>query len=644
MKRLIVSAMLVAVMLLTAGVAWAVEVHTLPRGLDEVNHPEWCYNLSIYEVNVRQYSPGGTFREFEAHLPRLKEMGVGILWFMPIQPIGEKNRKGSLGSYYSVRDYYAVNPEFGTLDEFKALVGKIHSMGMYVIIDWVPNHSAWDNPLAEEHPDWYRRDNFGNFQPPVADWSDVIGFDYRNWELREYMTDVMKFWVGEVGIDGFRCDVAGMVPLDFWETVRAELEAVKPVFMLAEWDSPAAHRAAFDMTYSWDLNSTMNKIGQGNAGAEAIVAYLEREARAYGRDDIRMLFTTNHDENSWNGTVFERLGGGVEAFAVLTATLPGMPLVYSGQEAGLARRLSFFEKDEIAWGTYRFGRLYSTLLNLKRRNRALWNGEAGGALERVRTSDDGAIFACVRRKHGDGVFAVFNLSDVERAVTLEGRAYAGRYREVFRGDEVTFSADAEMVIEAWGYRLYEALPVEGGSDAEDLAMYMTGSFSSLEQARADSDYLDIRLEAVPVWTDRKDGPWLYVEQALAERKRRPYRQRVYHLVERAGGALWSEVYSFEDPLRFAGDWKKDEPLDGLTPDSLAIREGCAVVLRRTSGDTFEGATVDGECLSSLRGAAYATSEVTVRREQLTSWDRGFDGDGTQVWGATGGPYVFKRIR
>ena len=643
MKRACFWLALPAVALIAIHSVPAVEVETLPRGLDEVRHPEWSYNASIYEVNLRQFSPGGTFREFESHLPRLRDMGVGILWFMPIHPIGEKGRKGTLGSYYSVKDYYGVNPEFGTLDEFRALVAEIHDMGMYVIIDWVANHSAWDNVLTEEHPDWYMRDNYGNFKPPVADWWDVIHLDYRNWGLRRYMIDVMKFWVEDVGIDGFRCDVAGMVPLDFWEAARAELEAVKPVFMLAEWDSPAAHRAAFDMTYSWDLASTMNNIGGNKATADAIDAYLGREARSFKRDDYRMLFTTNHDENSWNGTVFERLGDGVEAFAVLSATLPGMPLIYSGQEAGLDKRLDFFEKDEIRWNGYRYQRLYTTLLSLKRRNRALWNGEAGGLLERVYTTADQSVFAFVRKKHGDGVFAVFNLSGLGQTVTLLGDAYPGLYRDVFTGAEVTFDGEAEIELEAWEYRLYEAVPPEGGGDVADLAMYMAGSFSNLAQARADSDYIDINLEVVPVWTDRGDGPWLYVEQAVTARRSRPYRQRVYHLVDNSDGTFSSEVYEIEEPLRFAGDWRLDEPLKELGPDSLVVREGCNVVLRRTSADTFEGGTVERECVSNMRGAVYATSEVVVTPERLISWDRGFDVEGNQVWGATEGPYIFDKL-
>jgi len=376
MKRAALFVVLLTGALIAYVASTAANAEALSRFMDGVKHPEWSYNASIYEVNLRQYSPGGTLVEFESHLERLRDMGIGILWFMPVHPIGEKNRKGSLGSYYSVRDYYAVNPEFGTLDEFKVLVAKTHDMGMYVIIDWVGNHSAWDNPLAVEHPDWYIRDQHGIFRPPVPDWSDVIAFDYRNPELRRYMIDAMKFWVRDVGVDGFRCDVAGMVPLDFWETARLELEEVKPVFILAEWESPAAHNRAFDMTYSWDLYRAMNDIAQNKATASAVDSYLQREAGSYPRHAFRMLFTSNHDENSWNGTVFERLGGGVGTFAVLSATLPGMPLVYSGQEAALSKRLEFFEKDQIPWGDYRFQWLYSALLNLKRRNRALWNGEA----------------------------------------------------------------------------------------------------------------------------------------------------------------------------------------------------------------------------------------------------------------------------
>jgi cyclomaltodextrinase len=642
MKRSCLLLILSAVLLTVPYSVSGVDVETLPRGLDEVTHPEWSYNVGIYEVNVRQYTPGGTFSEFREHLPRLRDMGVGILWFMPIHPIGEKNRKGSLGSYYSVRDYYGVSPELGTLEEFRSLVDDIHSMGMYVIIDWVANHSAWDNSLTVEHPDWYMRDNYGDFMSPVEDWWDVIAFDYRNRGLRRYMIDAMKFWVEDVGIDGFRCDVAGMVPLDFWEVARAELERVKPVFMLAEWDSPAAHRNSFDMTYNWDLSATMSAIGTGKAKATALDAYLAREQRSFPRDAFRMLFTSNHDQNSWEGTAFDRMGEGVQAFAVLTATLPGMPLIYSGQEAALSKRLEFFEKDEIPWGTLRYEPMYTTLLHLKRRNRALWNGEAGGLLERIHSSNDDAVFAFTREKNGDSIFAIFNLSGLRQAVTLEGAAYSGDCRNVFTGETVSFGRDASVEIEPWGYRVYESFRPDTGSDLDVLEGYMVGSFNSLDQAKADSAYLDIALEVVPVWTGRTDGKWLYVEQAVAGRRQRPYRQRVYHLTQEGDGAIRSEVYSLPDPLRFAGAWKLDRPLAGLSPDSLEIRSGCAVILRRTSAGSFEGSTTGTDCASSLYGAAYATSEVSVTRDAMTSWDRGFDQSGAQVWGVTLGPYIFRR--
>ena len=423
--------------------------------LTPVMHPEWSRNASIYEVNVRQYSPGGTFAEFEEHLPRLKEMGVGILWFMPIHPIGVDNRKGTLGSYYSVKDYYGVNPEFGTLEEFKALVDKIHDMGMYVIIDWVANHAAWDNPLAEEHPDWFIRDVHGDLVPPVPDWSDVVDLNYGQAGLWYYMIDAMSFWVEEVDIDGFRCDVAGMVPLDFWNVARARLDEIKPVFMLAEWEAPEAHEYAFDMTYSWGLYHLLNRIAKGLAPASAVGVYLERDHEVYSPDAYRMLFTSNHDENSWNGTVWERMGiSAPYALAVLTATLDGVPLIYSGQEANLAKRLEFFEKDLIPWGgegSRHFEPLYRGLLNLKKENPALWNGHVGGRPQWVHTSNDKAVFAFLREQAGNRVFVILNLSGDSHNVTLEGDSHFGTYTDLFLGDQVTLGEQAEFDLGPWEF-------------------------------------------------------------------------------------------------------------------------------------------------------------------------------------------------
>jgi len=618
----------------------------------QVTHPAWSHNASIYEVNVRQFSPGGTFAEFEEHLPRLKDLGVDILWFMPIHPIGEAQRKGTLGSYYSVKDYYGVNPEFGTLEEFRALVEKIHDMGMYVLIDWVANHSAWDNDLTRTNPDWYIRDVQGNFVPPVADWSDVIDLNYNVPGLWYYMAGAMRFWVEDVGIDGFRCDVAGMVPLEFWNYLRVELDKVKPVFILAEWEAPEAHDFAFDMTYAWGLHHLMAKISKGMAPASGVGAYLTEDARRYPRSAYRMNFTSNHDENSWNGTVYERMGDAAVAMAVLAATLPGMPLVYSGQEAGLDHRLEFFEKDEIKWHQHTLTDLYAGLLNLKKSNRALWNGDMGGDLTWIHTTNDAGVFAFLREKEGDRVFVILNLSGYQQIVTLDGDAHHDDYRDAFDNEPVALDDLTSFTLDPWEYKVLAAttpgrglLPFRPSDGARAmLATWMTGSFSSAEQASADSNYLDIRLEMHPIWKDLDDGYWLYVEQAVATHLDQPYRQRVYKLSAQADGSIRSDVYTIPDPVRFVGVWKESDRLGELMPDDLMIKPGCEVILRRMAGAGFEGGTVGTGCFSELRGAAYAISEVKVNSEGIESWDRGFDSDGNQVWGAEHGGYVFKKTK
>ena len=274
----------------------------IPKEYVEITHPEWSKNATIYEVNVRQYTPEGTFKAFEKHLPRLKNMGIDIIWLMPIHPIGEKYRKGKLGSYYAVKDFKGVNPEFGNMQDFKHLVDEIHKLGMYVIIDWVGNHSAWDNPLAKEHPDWYTKNREGNFQPtPWYDWDDVIDFDYNHPEFRKYMTGALKFWVKEANIDGYRADVAGFIPVDFWENARKELDEIKPVFMLAEWENRDLYKKSFDMTYSWTLFDKLKDATTQNKGIGGLVEYLAHDVGSVPRNAYRMLFTDNQDMNSWNG-------------------------------------------------------------------------------------------------------------------------------------------------------------------------------------------------------------------------------------------------------------------------------------------------------------------------------------------------------
>ena len=418
-----------------------------------VVHPQWSRNATIYEVNIRQYTPEGTFKAFSEQIPRLKKMGVDILWLMPINPIGEKNRKGKLGSYYSVRDYKGINPEFGTLDDFKELVKQAHKEGMKVIIDWVANHTSWDNSWITEHPDWYTKDSLGKMVSPY-DWSDVADLNYDNKDLRAGMLDAMKYWIREADIDGFRCDVAGMVPTDFWETVRPELDKIKPVFMLAEAEDPLLQIRAFDMSYAWDLHHIMNSIAKGKMNANAIEAYYLKQDTTYPADAYRMLFTSNHDENSWNGTEFERMGEGSVCMAVLTATLPGMPLVYSGQESAFNKRLRFFNKDTIDWKDYRLEPLYNRLFALKHAYQPLWNGKWGGKMERINTSADSSVFAFTREKEGDRVFVLANLSNKVQECKLKGNSFEGKYKEWFLDENAVFEKGATVRLKPWEYKVY----------------------------------------------------------------------------------------------------------------------------------------------------------------------------------------------
>ncbi|MDE5789986.1 MAG: alpha-amylase [Muribaculaceae bacterium] len=376
-----------------------------------VNHPDWSRNAVIYEVNVRQSTPEGTFEAFLPQIPRLKDLGVDILWFMPIHPISEDGRKGKLGSYYAVRDYKGVNPEFGNIDDFRKVVKAAHDNGMKVIIDWVPNHSGRDNAWVKNHPEWYQRNEKGEMFGPY-DWTDVYKFDYSNPEMRKAMTDAMAFWLREADIDGFRCDVAFEVPTDFWNENRPQLEAVKPsIFMLAEAPNPELVEHGFDMDYNWPMKDLFSAIAatsgqytfKGEDGnikqfpekhASDIYVRLEEEANNYPADSYLMNMTTNHDLNSWEGTEFERLGNLQEAFAVLMYTLPGMPLIYTGQEVGMNRAFEFFEKDEAPdWNSGKeVTAFYKKLNDLKHSRKELAAGSKEGAkLERLATASDDVI-------------------------------------------------------------------------------------------------------------------------------------------------------------------------------------------------------------------------------------------------------------
>lgn len=421
-------------------------------------YPDWAKNAVIYEVNTRQFSPEGTFKAFEASLPRIKELGVDILWFMPIHPIGEKKRKfpegskTSLGSYYSVRDYKGVNPEFGTEADFKALVSKAHEMGLKVIIDWVANHTAWDNNWIIEHPEWYAQDSTGNILS-AFDWTDVAKLNFKNKEMRKAMVESMKYWVDNCDIDGFRCDVAGEVPLDFWEDARIELQKIKPMFMLAENEGTKDMcKTAFDMDYGWKMHSLMAKVAKGEDSVKSIIKLQQKIDSIYPKDAMKMNFITNHDENSWNGTAKEKFGEGENAFAVLTYMLPGMPLIYNGQEAGMEKRLRFFAKDTINWGYKDFSVFYKTLNELKHKNEALWNAPYGGTFVPLANNEPRKVLSFMREKGNKRVIVILNLSPAKVTVNLKGSEADGEYKDVFSKAEFTLnSSNINLTLQPWGY-------------------------------------------------------------------------------------------------------------------------------------------------------------------------------------------------
>lgn len=428
-----------------------------PEPYVQITHPEWTRDAVIYQINTRQFTPEGTFAAAQDQLPRLADMGVDILWLMPVHPIGEENRKGTLGSPYSVKDYRAVNPEFGTVEDLKAFVDEAHSLGMHVILDWVANHTAWDNWMVEAHPDWYERDWKGEFRPtPWWDWSDIIDLDYSHQELREYMAESMAYWVEEVGVDGFRCDVAGYIPLDFWEDVRAELDAIKPVFMLAEWDQRDVHARAFDATYAWGWKDAMQAVARGEANAMTFHGYYSGNESAWPADAYRMVYTANHDQNSWDGTAPEIYGPAYEAAIVLSFTGEGIPLIYNGQEAFNEKRLEFFEKDPIEWRDHPIEDLFRTLIDLKTRTPALWNGAAGARMVHVENTHPEEVLSFTREDDEGSVFVVLNLSTEVQTVAFGDGPHLGRYIEIFSGDVVGFDGANSLILPPWGYRVYRS--------------------------------------------------------------------------------------------------------------------------------------------------------------------------------------------
>ena len=422
--------------------------------------PDWAKNATIYEVNTRQFSPQGTFKAVEAHLPRLKELGVDILWLMPIYPISQPNGKGDLGSPYAVTDYKAVNPDYGTLADFKSFVNRAHALGLRVILDWVPSHTGSSHSWVQQHPDWYTKVK-SKMVAPVdpqtgkhAAWADVFGLNYDNPDMRKAMIEAMQFWVKECDIDGYRCNVAGYVPNSFWAELRPHLDKIKTVFMLSEWeDEPDQFKSCFNMNYGWAMHNMMKVVAEGVRPATSIDSLREANQKRFPIWYYQMMFTQNHDANTNNGTLAESFGPGADAFIVLSSTLEGMPLVYNGMESNLNKRLAFFAKDTISWGTYAKSDFFKTLLTLKHRNRALWNGLAGGKAEKIITDHDDKVYAFHRQRDNDRVVVVLNLSGQPQTVRLAGDGFTGKYTEIFSHQPVELKSEMVITLKPWEYRV-----------------------------------------------------------------------------------------------------------------------------------------------------------------------------------------------
>jgi len=414
--------------------------------------PGWILQGNIYEVNVRQYTPEGTFKAFQKHLDRLKKMGVQTLWFMPIQPISKVDRKGTLGSYYAVADYQTINPEFGTLEDWKALVAAAHSKGFKVLIDWVANHTGADHPWLTNHPRFYEKDSTGK---PISafDWSDTRSLDFTNQTMRDSMIASMKFWIVETDIDGFRCDVAGEVPDDFWRSCVNILRRQKELFMLAEGEKPSLHQAGFDASYAWEMFHTMKNIAKGEQPATSIDKVRVKHNSTYPANAIYMYFTSNHDENSWNNADYGTMPGAVHApFAILTQTLQGsVPLIYSGQEEPVLRKVEFFEKDTMNFAKFQRAKFYTTLLNLRRNNASL---AANASFQKISVGDDNSLYAFIRTGNGRKVLVILNLSSKDQKVQVNDPNLYGNTLNIFTDKKLLLN-NKPWTMEPWGYAVYE---------------------------------------------------------------------------------------------------------------------------------------------------------------------------------------------
>ena len=428
----------------------------------------------IYEANIRQYSAEGTFKAFTKDIPKLKEIGVKIIWLMPVFPISETKRKATggdfaslieddaerekmLGSYYAVSDFMKINPEFGTIKDFRKLVTTAHDNGIYVILDWVPNHTGWDHIWIKKHPEYYTKNASGEISDPLnADgtkvgWEDVADLDYGNLEMQDKMIQEMKHWIANENVDGFRCDMAGMVPVEFWQKAIPQLRALKDIFMLAEaWEPQLLKDNMFDMVYAWEGHHLINTIAKGEKNASDFDSYIHKMGNEYQDTDILMNFISNHDENSWNGTIGERLGDASEAMQVLSFTMPGMPLIYSGQEYDLDHRLKFFEKDSIPKKKGKMWPLLEKLGSLKNTNTALDGGKDAAKYSRINSSNNETVLAFRREKGGSELVYIANLTNQPAEFSLD---IAGDYQNALKDERGVLSRDTIYRFDPWEYFL-----------------------------------------------------------------------------------------------------------------------------------------------------------------------------------------------
>ena len=421
-------------------------------------NPEWSYSAVLYELNIRQFTPEGTFNAAIERLPFLRSVGIDAIWLMPIYPIGIEGRKGTLGSYYSIRDYKAVNEEFGKAEDLRAFISVAHSLGMKVLLDWVANHTARDARWVTERPaDWYERDAKG--EPLVPwDWTDTAKLNYANHDVWRGQIEAMRFWVEEFGVDGFRADMAMLVPIAFWQEASQELHTIKPdIFMLAEAEEDNLFDRAFNMSYQWNVHHIMCDIAKGARRVWDMRNAIHAERTKYPHEAMRMSFTSNHDENSWSGSEQTRFGGALEVMTALTFLMPStMPLIYTGQEVGYDHSFAFFDRDPIPQSAYvenRTTELYRRLTSLKHSERALYAGERGGEMVEIENNAKDCMMTFVREVRGSRVVAILNLSPYTIHADFYTGIYAGNYRDAITGERVALDSHVERDITPWNYQI-----------------------------------------------------------------------------------------------------------------------------------------------------------------------------------------------